>query len=605
MKKIIYVLSFIFVIICVAISSLYLTSRRVPEITLIVKEHGAPVSNQRFYAQNLQLTYDKIKTGEFTDEDTSTKQWKKALTFFTEKSPSNDEIIHVSSSLRFGPGVTNSDEETREIIQCLPLEFVQEMSEVNGMEVGMVSFHQPGNVGKAYTNEEGIGKTELALGWTAIYHKEKKEHFLKFVMLESVEDVIELELTNPSQLVTTKITNLEKESQTKNGIYTIEYGQTINYQIEIDSSFLSEGVKLKIELPINLVIDNISENSTLILDEKSLDTTSLQDIDDSMSEKMNVALQTLDNLANENSFAYHQIEIAPSNQDFIINIEAHIEPIVLIEKSVIVELNGEENPLSFYKKAYEPYPIISSQNNTGLDRNYSLAVTVQKENNQEISTKTTPVGSTGINFLTYDTEKEKAAKGASFVLGKKVNGKTYLWDEKKSWKKVDDDLSTVDLSSFREISAGSTYVFNSEELQELPKNNSNWSYSSEDNDLSQSVIQIMGLGQGEDYFLYQTQAAENLTENNIRTNFQVYRKTEDESYNAKMTTSLGEAEVEDFTNNLRLPRYIAGKNEFNLLSVNNNFLKEIGPSKLSIIRTITIIGLILCILSFLVILKIK
>jgi hypothetical protein len=592
-KNIIAGLVVIIVAAAVVIFSLLFNSGR-SGIQLKIEDNGIPLSHQRINTQNVQSAYDKLKNGIFSDAELQSSDWKNLEAKYEPEPDDNAEII-ISSDLKIGQGVANSDEKTRELLQILPLEFIQKLSNHINDLADMIPFHAPGNKGLLYTDSQGHAVSDLPLGWTAIYHDNQ---FIKFANFSSKDESVNVDVSNTSDALS--ITLSDADSAQK-GISTVEYGQVVKYQLKIKKEFLRTNLSIDINMPSNLYIDDISVPNKLVSDTESpIDTSDSQQPSDNLGQKMNTAVAVVDEKLNEVSLNHYHIDAAASDEDFTAEITAHIVSSNSITVPVTLGLGDGVRNITVEKKAFLPDKKSTTTEQQDLTKNFKILVTAQNELGQKVSAESTSLGSSGINFLIYNADKKTAAQGAEFILGKKQAGKTYAWSSNASWVETDDNLSKADLSAMRVITGGSRYILDDAKDLPLPTNGQKWTYGPKDEQISHSVIQLYGLGQDTDYFLYQVKAADDQTENHKEFDFQASRQLLPASgeKGATISTSLGKAVSQDYKSNMLLPGYKAGVNEYNLLPVSPGTIKS-SSTTISVIIPIVLLSVVFLLLAIL------
>ncbi|WP_460022511.1 hypothetical protein [Lactovum odontotermitis] len=560
------------------------------------------MAHQRFNTQNVQSAYEKLKDGSFSETELNSADWKNLEASY-EPTPDGDGKIIITSDLQIGKDVNNSEENAQRLLQLLPVNFIQYLSGRKNDPTDMVSFYSPGNKGLLYTNNQGKAEGNFAAGWTAVY---LGTQFIKYVNLTDKNASIKIDISNSSDDISIKLLGDTQASSDENGLYTVEYGQVVKYQFTIKKEFLTGGASVDINMPSNLYIDDISVPNTLVSDaENPIDTSTSQQPSDSLGQKMNTAVRVIDEKLDDVSLNHYHIDIDADDKDFTAEISAHIVSSNSMTVPVVLETGAEVRDVTVHKTAYLPDKSVIEKNQQYLTKNFKIKVTAQNKMGQAISATSRALGSSGMNFLIYNADKSTAAEGAEFILGKTEAGKNYGWSSQGGWIEIPADLAQADLSALRSISGGSRYILDDMNDEALPTNSRKWTYNAEDEKLSHSVIQIYGLGQGQDYFLYQLKAADGQSENHKKYNFQVSRQlvAANGENGVSVTTSLGEAKQQDDHLNLLLPDYMAGVNEYNLVSVSSKEAKSSSRSTFSLIFPIVLIVLVLILLTIVLVIK--
>ncbi|MDR0298924.1 MAG: hypothetical protein LBI13_02420 [Streptococcaceae bacterium] len=580
MKKIIYIFSTIFIIICVALSITSLTSGTSSEVSLTTLKLGIPISHTRFYAQNIQEAFEKVESGNFDEKDFSSPAWEYAYANL-DPTTDNKELIHLPNGISFGKGIKNSEENTAKIMPLLPTQLLQELSGIELSRYEEFALHTPGNKGLKYSNSQGVSVGRIQTGWNAIF---EGNNFVKLVNLDHGVKSIVIDTVNTNTEISSKISNISEAAKDKNGVYTIEYGEKVKYQIRVSKNLLSNGLSLNVDIPLNVVIDEISLPSTQVLKDTAIDTTGLQNANYTIPDKLAKSSQYLNKLFDSSSQSYYRIDLPATSEDLTFTITAHIEPVVQVIQNVLVDQTSGPQGVFIEKKAF-----VSSQ---GVLKNFRLTISGEAQSGEQITNQTPAIGSSGINFLTVNTKTKKATTGSRYVLGKKVGNDNYYWVGKDQWIKMQGD-AYLSYPGIRQLSGNQIYVIGAEDSEAIYGSNSFWSQTLKDEELSQSCIRILGLKQGSNYFFMEVQTSNGNAENKNVSTFKVYRDGN--------KTSLGNAGNQDFELNTYLPDYRAGSNEYNLLS-ESRVTPSIGGERVLLIGQI-ILTVVLMLGAVLLILK--
>ena len=241
------------------------------------------------------------------------------------------------------------------------------------------------------------------------------------------------------------------------------------------------------------------------------------------------------------------------------------------------------------------------QDGSNVKQPSNFQVTAQVgEGTTAASALAAPLSSAGINFVLIDGEENKLVKDAQYVLGKKQDNKYYI-SSHSGWKEVKQkDLTQLNTDDYTVMSGGNIYNFGESEGIPMAVNPQNWNRDFQAiQSKNQSLLGIRGLGQGNQYFLMQVKAPSGYNKIDQPHYFTVHND-KDSTQISRNSDSIGFAQSQAVGLNGQIPGYIAGTNEFNILSVTSNtdslkinVKKSIIFPIVLIIFVIVLIGLVL------------
>ncbi|QDK70484.1 hypothetical protein [Lactococcus protaetiae] len=117
------------------------------------------------------------------------------------------------------------------------------------------------------------------------------------------------------------------------------------------------------------------------------------------------------------------------------------------------------------------------------------------------------------------------------------------------------------------------------------------------NEINQSLIQIVGLLPGDNYFLYPVKTQEESGDNPNMTDFSVFAKLSVGPNGAVIiNNSLGKVRTQDFSFNSTIPDFQSGINEYNVLPVDGSQVTQINVKK-QIILPITLVVFVMVVIA--------
>ena len=146
--------------------------RKPTEVEVTFTSNGTPAGLQTMFTQNIQVAYEKIKSGNFTSEDLSSNGWTQVAQNF----PHTQNTISLSNGVDIGLNVKHTNQEARDIISFLYQESYKALvNQLNGSETetSIIKFNVPGNKGRNYTDNKGRGEAKAYAGLNVIMEDRK------------------------------------------------------------------------------------------------------------------------------------------------------------------------------------------------------------------------------------------------------------------------------------------------------------------------------------------------------------------------------------------------------------------------------------------------
>lgn len=537
MKSFFSILVFMLSIFCTQVISA--DSEKV-NLELFSTNNGIPNIGYIYNAYNLDTAYEKIATGNITAEETTTVNWKN----IQNQTPNLSSVelqnnIQLPDGKKVGPGITHDPDEAMSIFEtllhrgALPL-----LTELNGETEGIL-FHQPSRwkMSNNFTNNQGEAVALVKSGLIAI--TSQGGSFQKLVRVNKDHQRVDLDTANLDNRVEFNLKGFEKEDQTNLSRYVVKTGEPLTYTLRI-SKYLNE--------------------KGGILNLKSTDNLSIRSVVAANDEIVVTPEATGEGKLNPNQ----EVTFPPLNEDLILTITADILP-----------------PES-QKDASAPM---------------YLSVNTVDDNEIPIMSQSPVALLSGINFLMADTLKNTMATGAEYMLGRNKENKLEVYSSIKGWTQIE-SLETMPTSSATILKGGYQYIMGVKDARPIPQTLTRFNYNAEQNNkINQSLIQLIGFPQGDNYFLYQVKAADGFNLNQNLIDFSVFTSFE-VRHNGYFVTrsSIREAQFQNFQLNTAIPDFKSGNNEYNILSVtekgkksHNIWLKIILPIILVVLVIIVIV----------------
>ncbi len=193
------------------------------------------------------------------------------------------------------------------------------------------------------------------------------------------------------------------------------------------------------------------------------------------------------------------------------------------------------------------------------------------------------------------------AQGGEFALAKS-KGTTYeVYGKNNKWHQVD-DLNQVQTSDTLVLEGGHRYILGGEQPAKIPLNVLRFNFNEKrSKEINKSLIQVFGLAQGGNYFLYRIDTANKLSSTNRMFKFSIFSRSYFSPDNALMVDS----SINNPTNPLiglsgQIPDYAAGNNEYSNLTLDGS-RQEWKVEQIYIVATISIMVIIILVVVILIV----
>lgn len=484
---------------------------------------GTPYASQTMFTQNIETAYEKIKDGNFTEQDLKSTGWTQVAQDYKH----TDNIIEFSEHLKLGLNIRHSSQEAQDIISFLyQNNYKNLINTLNGSggSRNQIKFHVPGNKGRNYTDVHGKAEADGFKGLNAIFNLQQQ--FITFVNAEDDQKEFNIDVVNKDKRISFSITNVSDQAQTQSSLYTIEYNQELSYRLHIDKSLLTQPTKVQLTPEANLVIDDISVPYT------SLDTIS-----------------TINPDGTNSALTVYYMDLPASASDITITVKSHLVPEVYNPNT--------ESQIKAYTLPNAKYNIVASV--SGLVAGYL------------VSNTSDAVTTSGINFAMTNPVKNILVRGGEYALGKIEKQQEYFYNTSGEWTPIS-DFSNIRSLDYKVISGGNNYVIGLKDTPIIPLNTNRYSFDAKkDTKINKSLIQFRGLSPENEYFLFQTKAPDGYKKIDSKQLFSVFNETKLLTNNSwGFKNSIGFANQQSFRANGKIPDYVAGTNEYNTLSVIKN-----------------------------------
>ena len=551
----VFSLLFVMLISVYSVKSTYATEADNGEVTFNISatQQGEPAASSSIAYENIQTAYENIMKGNIPNELEKSVIWNTSLS-------NKENFINLGAGLRLGQGITHSSEEAKKIIQILFQSNFDIFQFLNGSSHKTMS-----DIKSLITDENGKGSAQAERGLLAVI---SNAMIISFVDLASNNQNISVDLDGTSSGISLEFTGIPENSQSASGAYILENNQKIGYKIRISKDLLKESEQVfSIQTPPNVVIDS----SSVPLQKKSLLPSV---IPEAYYQGLTVTSDNYELLQQQVfSMTSEKLKSTSSNENYYTlprsDEDITITGTLSVSPNVPEEVNFLFNtlPLTAQLNLHN----FNMQDGSNVKQPSSFQITVQVgEGVGAASIISAPLSSAGINFVMIDGEKNKLISGAQYVLGKKEADKYYISSD-KGWKEVEQsNLSHLNLDDYILLSGGNIYNLDDNQAIPMAVNSQNW-----DRDFqaiqsrNQSLLGIRGLGQGKQYFVMQVKAPEGYSKVDQPHYFTVHNN-KDNLQSPRNSDSIGFATEQAMKLNGQIPGYMAGANEFNVLSVTSD-----------------------------------
>lgn len=537
-------------------------------ITLTATKIGVPVVGATFRAENFQTVYEKIVTGNFTEQDTEKALFINLGTQYEVK----DGVVTISNQLSFGKGVKNSSTNAQRIVSILfnnqHVSFLQVMNGDSLNSPLVFKFHTPGIAGRLYTDNNGQAEATVNTGLTAIL--DNTNQLIKLVNITKNTTNVSVDTINQDSDIKVEALNISKKTQTDNGYSIVEYGQDLKYRLTIKKEFLTAPIVLHIQPNPNVVIDHISQPYTEVSNVPN--TLDAAEFGAGLGKTISIG-EIVNNIIEnfqENYITSYNVEIPKSTEDFHLEIESHLASNISLKRQ-ITNIPKTATPETVSIDFSDIIPLSTQSDadkaingNIGVEKDIKF-IAENTEDGENISYQTSGIRTSGINFAMIKNQGDSLASGVTYALGKEVKNQKYLYSQ-SGWNKVTGSLSSLKESDYTPLKGGQIEVLDSKNSIEIPLNTNIWNFNaSNQKNINKSLLEIRGLAKGTKYFLYQLTTPKNQEKNNKLNYFEIN------------SNSIERATNQAFTINGKIPNYSAGIQEYNALPVTSGAKISYNP----------------------------
>ena len=522
-------------------------------VELKVTNNGTPVNHTSYSAMNIDRAYQEIKNGEIGLKARNSAAWILA-TQNTNSGESDAGIITLSNGQQIGQGITHTDEEMGSIISGLMnVDNLSLISEINQSNT-TIPFLNPDHVIYKFTNKRGLAKADIEQGYTLIL--DNNNNFVKLSKIENASEKVVIDLANIDNKIKFTADSKLKTLATNFGQYVVGTNQKISFNLSINKDMWQQAGTVNLVLPPQ---SNLSFDSIEVLDGNDAATV--------------VTNPTLNDTM-----------VFNSSEPVIAATIALNETQSNILLRVTVHVNLEGNNVSSNKPIH-----------TSLQ-----AVSVNKDGSSSI-VSTPNLNITGINFAMTKKNATEFAQGGEFALAKS-KGTTYeVYGKNNKWHQFD-DLNQVQTSDTLVLEGGHRYILGGEQPAKIPLNVLRFNFNEKrSKEINKSLIQVFGLAQGGNYFLYRIDTANKLSSTNRMFKFSIFSRSYFSPDNALMVDS----SINNPTNPLiglsgQIPDYAAGNNEYSNLTLDGS-RQEWKVEQIYIVATISIMVIIILVVVILIV----
>ena len=517
-------------------------------VELKVTNNGTPVNHTSYSAMNIDRAYQEIKNGEIGLKARNSAAWILA-TQNTNSGESDAGIITLSNGQQIGQGITHTDEEMGSIISGLMnVDNLSLISEINQSNT-TIPFLNPDHVIYKFTNKRGLAKADIEQGYTLIL--DNNNNFVKLSKIENASEKVVIDLANIDNKIKFTADSKLKTLATNFGQYVVGTNQKISFNLSINKDMWQQAGTVNLVLPPQ---SNLSFDSIEVLDGNDAATV--------------VTNPTLNDTM-----------VFNSSEPVIAATIALNETQSIILLRVTVHVNLEGNDVGSNK------PI-----NTSLQ-----AVSINRDGSSSSATKPN-LNIPGINFAMTNKNATEFAQDGKFIIAKS-KGNTYEVYGNNKWQQVD-DLNDVQTSDALVLECGHLYVLGSEQPEKIPLNVLRFNFNEKRSEkINKSLIQVFGLGQGDNYFLYRIDTANKLSNANRTYKFSIFSR----SYFSPNNSLMVDNSINNPTNALigltgQIPDYVPGNNEYSNLPLDGSGQERKG-AQIYIVLAISIMVIIILVVA--------
>lgn len=516
-------------------------------VELKVTNNGTPVSHTSYSAMNIDCAYKEIKNGKISLKARNSAAW--ILATQNTNSEGDTDVITLSNGQKIGQGITHTDEEMSSIISGLMnVDNLSLLSEINQSDT-TVPFLNPDHVVYKFTNKNGVAKADILRGYTLILNN--NNNFVKLSKIENASEKVVIDLSNIDNKIRFTGNNDIKTLATNFGQYVIGTNQQISFNLSINKDMWQQAGNINLVLPPR---SNLSFDSIEVLDG-----------DDGVAVVTNPTLNDTMVYNSSAPVTAATVSLYETESDILLRVTVHV--------------NLEGNDVGSNK------PI-----NTSLQ-----AVSINRDGSSS-SVSTPNLNIAGINFAMTNKNATEFAQDGKFIIAKS-KGNTYEVYGNNKWQQVD-DLNDVQTSDALVLEGGHRYVLGSEQPEKIPLNVLRFNFNEKRSEkINKSLIQVFGLGQGDNYFLYRIDTANKLSNANRTYKFSIFSR----SYFSPNNSLMVDNSINNPTNALigltgQIPDYVPGNNEYSNLPLDGSGQERKG-AQIYIVLAISIMVIIILVVA--------
>lgn len=516
-------------------------------VELKVTNNGTPVSHTSYSAMNIDCAYKEIKNGKISLKARNSTAW--ILATQNTNSEGDTDVITLSNGQKIGQGITHTDEEMSSIISGLMnVDNLSLLSEINQSDT-TVPFLNPDHVVYKFTNKNGVAKADILRGYTLILNN--NNNFVKLSKIENASEKVVIDLSNIDNKIRFTGNNDIKTLATNFGQYVIGTNQQISFNLSINKDMWQQAGNINLVLPPR---SNLSFDSIEVLDG-----------DDGVAVVTNPTLNDTMVYNSSAPVTAATVSLYETESDILLRVTVHV--------------NLEGNDVGSNK------PI-----NTSLQ-----AVSINRDGSSS-SVSTPNLNIAGINFAMTNKNATEFAQDGKFIIAKS-KGNTYEVYGNNKWQQVD-DLNDVQTSDALVLEGGHRYVLGSEQPEKIPLNVLRFNFNEKRSEkINKSLIQVFGLGQGDNYFLYRIDTANKLSNANRTYKFSIFSR----SYFSPNNSLMVDNSINNPTNALigltgQIPDYVPGNNEYSNLPLDGSGQERKG-AQIYIVLAISIMVIIILVVA--------
>ncbi|MBD5854203.1 hypothetical protein [Lactococcus lactis] len=509
-------------------------------IKLRVTNNGVPQINAVYSSNNLDTVYQKIISGDISKEDTLSSNWKNIQSKAQpDPSKTDSDVIQFSNGIAIGPGISHSAADALSTLTyILRMGGFPLLVELNG-ETDSILFHQPGKsrLSNNFTDKQGEAVALVQKGLNAIMTRDGSYQTL--VNVSKNNQVITLDTANIDNRLSLSLEENSGVEKTTFDKYVVESGSgnLLTFKLKLSKGFNQNGGVFILSSTSNLIITSVEAPD-------SVDGFEVSSVEETG--------------ATSAVNPKRQLTIPPLSEDTTITIRAYVTP-----------TSVKDAP-------------------TGGSR---LEVQGTDDNGVDVSATSPAVVLAGANFVMTKSSGTELDTGGEYVLGKKQSDGYEIYSATNGWVTIQ-NFNDIDLSQVTVMRGGQQYSIGNPQSLPVPVTTSRFNFKSDINEkINQSLIQIIGLAQSKNYFLYPVNNTKG-----VLTYFSVFAKFKIGKNGELLTeNSLGNAENQNFSINTTIPDFQTGVNEYNVLTDSENNLSVVKTWRqiiLPIVLFCLLIGLI-------------